>query len=305
MEKSKNYIGHILTLTTIIIYSFNTNAMKILVPNDIGANALVLLRAITMAVCYYIVSLFIKDKGAKPTYKEKIEMMFLGLYGFGIQLICYVNGLELTGTIDTMVIRSFEPIMIIGIAAIFFKRKIQRNEIIGMILGVGGTVYISISPHTKGAEDSILGNSFVIISSFLAGAYLLFVKPYAEKFSIITLMKWVSFGAVIVTIPFGLARLIEAPILYRKFDWLDWGSIFYVTVITSFIGSWLAVISLRYMSALVKGAYFYLLPITGTLVTMMFKLQYPTWHDPIAFGIILAGFIVVNLKTKTKEEHIR
>lgn len=301
MRKSKDYIGHILTLATIIIYSFNTNAMKIIVPNDISANALVLLRTITMAVCFCLASLFFRDKGRKPTSREKLDMMFLGLYGFGLQLMFYVNGLELTGTIDTMVIRTFEPIMMIGIAAIFFKRKIRRNEVIGMILGVGGTIYISITPHTKGVDDSLLGNIYVVLSSLLAGAYLIFVKPYAEKFSSITLMKWVSIGAFIVVIPFGSFGLVNAPILYRKFDWLDWGSIAYVTLITSFIGGWLAVLSLRYMSALVKGAYFYLLPITGTLVTMMFKLQYPTWHDPIAFAMILAGFIVVNIK---KKEHI-
>ena len=44
MPKSKAYIGHLMILATTFIYSFNTNFMKVIIPEWIGPNGLVLLR---------------------------------------------------------------------------------------------------------------------------------------------------------------------------------------------------------------------------------------------------------------------
>ena len=44
MPKSQAYIGHLMILATTFIYSFNTNFMKVIIPEWIGPNGLVLLR---------------------------------------------------------------------------------------------------------------------------------------------------------------------------------------------------------------------------------------------------------------------
>ena len=53
MPKSKAYIGHLMILATTFIYSFNTNFMKVIIPEWIGPNGLVLLRcsASTLVFC--------------------------------------------------------------------------------------------------------------------------------------------------------------------------------------------------------------------------------------------------------------
>ena len=41
MPKSQAYIGHLMILSTTFIYSFNTNFMKVIIPEWIGPNGLV------------------------------------------------------------------------------------------------------------------------------------------------------------------------------------------------------------------------------------------------------------------------
>ena len=84
-QKPKEIIGHLMVLSTIVIYSFNTNFMKILMPEWIGPHGLVLIRCTVMAFGFWIISLFIpaNKQQAKPKRKDILMMMLGGLLGIG------------------------------------------------------------------------------------------------------------------------------------------------------------------------------------------------------------------------------
>ncbi|MEG0500110.1 MAG: DMT family transporter, partial [Rikenellaceae bacterium] len=198
------------------------------------------------------------------------------------------------------VIRTLQPIIVIAIGALFFHNKISIYKIIGICLGIAGTVYISITPHHQGVQDSFLGDLFIFIATLFTAFYLIVIRPYAAKFKTVTIMKWMSLSSVVVCVPFGYRSLIEAPMFHNAFSWVVWGEFAYSLIFASMVAAFISVLSLRYISAFVKSTYIYLLPITGTLVAILLKIQYPTWHDPIAFVIILIGFALVNKKSKEK-----
>lgn len=300
MGKSKEYIGHILAIIAILIFSFNTNFMKSIMPEQIGAFGLVLARCLVSTVGFWIVGLFSHEaKGESPSRRDVWMIMLAGVMAISGNLLFYLKGLELTGPIDATVLRTLQPIMVIGIAAIFFHEKISRYKIIGICLGIIGTVYVSIAPHHHGVEDSFVGDVLIFIATAFTAIYLVMIRPYTVKYNTVTIMKWMSLSSLIVCIPFGYHSLITAPVFHAEtFSWIVWGKIAYSVIVGSMVALFISVLSLRYISAFVKSTYIYLLPITGTLVAIMLKLQYPNWHDPIAFVIILAGFILVNKKPK-------
>ena len=78
-QKPKEIIGHLMVLSTIVIYSFNTNFMKILMPEWIGPHGLVLIRCTVMAFGFWIISLFIpaNKQQAKPKRKDILMMMLV------------------------------------------------------------------------------------------------------------------------------------------------------------------------------------------------------------------------------------
>ena len=81
-----------MVLSTIVIYSFNTNFMKILMPEWIGPHGLVLIRCTVMAFGFWIISLFIpaNKQQAKPKRKDILMMMLGGLLGIVPQ--CGISG---------------------------------------------------------------------------------------------------------------------------------------------------------------------------------------------------------------------
>ena len=84
METSSNkaYLGHLFAFSTILISSFNTNFMKVLLDGWITANGLVVLRALTAVAGFWLVSLFVRPKPDMPRPgRRDILMMMLGLVG--------------------------------------------------------------------------------------------------------------------------------------------------------------------------------------------------------------------------------
>ena len=155
-QKPKEIIGHLMVLSTIVIYSFNTNFMKILMPEWIGPHGLVLIRCTVMAFGFWIISLFIpaNKQQAKPKRKDILMMMLGGLLGIGGNLLLYINGLNITGPVDAFVIRTVQPIIVIALAVLILHADFNRYKAIGIILGLAGTLYVSITPHTGVVKDS-------------------------------------------------------------------------------------------------------------------------------------------------------
>lgn len=297
MVKSKSYIGHILVFSTIIIYSFNTDFMKILIPNEIGSFGLVLARCLAMTIFFWGASLFTKEKN-KLTLRDIFVISVGGLLGTALNLIFYVKGVELTGPIDATVIRTLQPIMVITISAVLYHSKVSKFKIFGIILGVVGTIYTSITPHVKGVDDSFLGNIFVVFACLSSAIYIIVIKPYVSKYNPITIIKIMSLVSFIIVFPIGYKELIEAPIFHGEPDFKALSMLSYTLLISSVVAYYLTITALRYITPIVQSSYIYVLPIAETCVSILLKVQYPTWHDPVGFLLILGGFLLINKKDK-------
>ena len=212
-QKNREAVGHVMVLTTILIYSFNTNFMKILMPEWIGPHGLVLVRCAIMAFGFWIVSFFIpvSKQQAKPGRKDVLMMMLGGLLGIGGNLLLYINGLNITGPVDAFVIRTVQPIIVIGLAVLILHAEFNRYKAIGIILGLAGTLYVSITPHAGIVKDSFTGDVLILVSSVLTALYLILIKPYTQKFNSVIVMRWMSLAGFILVLPFGLHQVLHAP----------------------------------------------------------------------------------------------
>ena len=302
-QKPKEIIGHLMVLSTIVIYSFNTNFMKILMPEWIGPHGLVLIRCTVMAFGFWIISLFIpaNKQQAKPKRKDILMMMLGGLLGIGGNLLLYINGLNITGPVDAFVIRTVQPIVVIALAVFILHAKFTRNKAIGILLGLAGTLYISIVPHASGAKDSFTGDILIFLASVCSALFLILIKPYTQKYNPVIVMKWMSLAAFIVTLPFGIFQLLHAPIFTGEAPVHIWLELGFTLIFATMIAYFLNVKALQYISPFVESIYIYLLPITEAIISIALGLQEFSWHDPIALVLIIIGFILINKKTKTKE----
>lgn len=292
----KAYIGHLMILGTTLIYSFNTNFMKAMTPEWIHPNGLVLLRCTASAIGFWLIGLFIRPhtKTTPPTRKDIGMMLLGGALGMGGNLLFYINGVALTGPIDAFVIRTAQPIIVIALAILFLHQSFTRNKAFGILLGLAGALYASIMPHGGIVKDSFSGDILVFSSSVVYSFFLILIKPYTQKFDSVTVMKWMSLAAFLLTLPFGISPLIQARIFTTAVPLHIWLELCYILVFATLIGYFLSVYALKYITPLVESAYKYLLPITGAAVSISMGLQKFSWHYPIALALIVIGFILIN-----------
>ncbi|MGL5788186.1 MAG: DMT family transporter [Bacteroidales bacterium] len=296
-QNSKAYLGHLMALATIVIYSFNTNFMKTLMPDWINPFALVLLRTSSCAIGYWVICLFIKSaREQKPSGKDKVMMMLGGVLGMGANMLLYINGVAQTGPVDAFIIRTFQPTIVFVLSVIFLHKVFNFTKFTGIIIGLLGAVYVSIVPH-GGVTDSFWGDVQVLFSSVAYAFFLVLIKPYTQRFNPFLVMKWMSLSAFVFTFPFGIKELIEAPVFHHSFEWIVWGKIAF-TLIFSTMGAYiLALGALHYISAFKDSLYIYLLPVFGTAVAMWIGTDKFSWHDPIGLLLILIGFYLINRET--------
>lgn len=302
MAKIREITGHLMALGAILIYSFNTNFMKVIMPTHIEPEGLVLLRCGFGAIGFWLIGLFIPPQNSpKPGKKDILMMMLGGVLGMGANLLLYLRGLSITGPVDAFVIRTAQPIIVILLAVIILHSTFTKYKALGILLGLAGTIYVSVMPHEGQVHDSFGGDMLVFLSSVSYAFYLILIKPYTGKFNSLYVMKWMSLAAFIVSVPFGIHQLIQAPLFHEPTATYIWLEVGYILVFATLVGYFLNLKALNYISPFVESVYIYLLPITGAAVSISMGLQKFSWHDPIALALIVTGFILINLKKKEKK----
>lgn len=79
IPQSKAYIGHLMLLATTLIYSFNINFMKVVMPKWIKPSGLVLLRCIAGTIGFWLVGLLTSSgKSVMRPKNKEISMIILG-----------------------------------------------------------------------------------------------------------------------------------------------------------------------------------------------------------------------------------
>lgn len=298
-NQSRAWIGHLMVLSTILIYSFNTNFIKMLMPHWIGPEGLVLLRCTVSMVGFWLISLFIpRSSKPLPTLKEKGILLLGGALGMAGNLLVYLRGLSLTGPVDAFVIRTVQPIIVIAMSVLFLHAVFTRYKAVGIALGLAGTIYAALMPHEGIAHDSFGGDMLVFTSAIFNSLFLVLIKPYTVKFDAVTVMKWMSLSASIVALPFGIHQVFHAGIFTDAVPVTVWLQFAYIFIFATMIAYFLSVKALSYISPFVESAYIYLLPVTGSAVSILFGLQKFSWHDPIALALILSGFFFINKTSK-------
>ncbi len=302
MAKIRELTGHLMALGAILIYSFNTNFMKVIMPVHIEPEGLVVLRCAFGTIGFWLIGLFIAPQTSpKPGRKDILMMMLGGVLGMGANLLLYLRGLSMTGPVDAFVIRTVQPIIVILLAVIFLHATFNKYKALGILLGLAGTIYVSVMPHEGKVHDSFGGDMLVFLSSVSYAFYLILIKPYTTKFNSLYVMKWMSLAAFIISLPFGIRQLVMAPLFHEPTATHVWLEMGYILIFATLIGYFLNLKALNYITPFVESVYIYLLPITGAAVSIGMGLQKFSWHDPIALALIIAGFILINLKKKGKK----
>ena len=304
MENNKQIqlISHGALFLANLIYALNYTIAKGVMPAYIDPLGFILLRVSGACILFWILHAFFpKDKVAK---KDFIKLFICGVFGVALNQMMFFKGLNLTTPINAAVTMTSTPILVIIMASIIIKEKLNLKRITGIALGAAGAITLITQGEASISETAInptLGNTFIFINAASYALYLLFVKPLMAKYEALTVIKWVFTFGLLIVLPFGLTEFTEV-------DWFHLPTkailaLSFVVICTTFMAYLFNVFALKNLRASTVGFYIYLQPLLATAVAIMSNSDQLDLIKILASVLIFTGvFLVSGRKKSTASE---
>lgn len=289
--------GHLFVFVAYILFAVNIPVSKYLLPSHVSPEALTIMRMSFACVMFWITSLF--------TVKEKVPLKDIGLLfvcsmcGVVFNQGLFIQGLSNTSPLDASIITTGGPVFVMILAALILKEPITRMKAFGVLLGLGGAILLVLnSANVVERASSLTGNLMIVGSSLSYSFYLVLSRPLAERYSSITIMKWMFLFATFVLIPFTFNDVLEASAFnHEGIDFKELGAIFFVLFGATFLPYMLLPLAQKRIRPTSVSMYNYVQPIVASLIAVIIG------QDTLSLPVVISAVFVftgVYLVTQSK-----
>jgi len=249
------------------IYGVNHTVAKGLMPDVIQPYGFILLRISGALLLFWLISFFFTSE--KIDRSDWLRIISCAFFGMTLNMLMFFKGLSLSTPINSSVVITLVPVILLVMSAIFIKEKITWLKSIGIGLGlVGALLLILFGAKTQPNAPNIpLGNILFIINAFAYSTYLIIVKPLVAKYSSITLMKWFFLFAFIINIPIGYSEL--SMVNWSELSSTSIWQLVFVVVGTTFLTYLFNIYALKQLRPSTIGALIYLQPVLAVLYAVL------------------------------------
>lgn len=276
------------------IYGLNHTIAKEVMPHYVQPFAFILFRVVGAAVLFWIVSIF----GPKETIEKKDYMRILGcsIVGMGFNMLAFFKGLALSTPINSSVLVTTTPIIVLVLSVIFLKEWISFRKILGIVIGLLGALGLILfgSELRQDAPNIPLGNFLLLMNSVFYGSYLIVAKTLIAKYHPFTFMKWLFTLGILICAPFGYRELVETDFAGLPFAAI-W-RIAFVIIGTTFCTYLFNIFALTQLRASTLSAFVYVQPLIGIFYALATGQDSLTTLKIVAATLVLAGVYLASSK---------
>ncbi len=265
-------------------------------PDYIGAFGFVMLRVIGAAALFWIISIF--GPKEKIDKKDYLRMLICAILGMGVNMLVFFKGLSLSTPINSAVLITTTPIIVLIMSAILIKEKITRRKVLGIFIGLIGAMGLIVfgTEIRLDAPNIPLGNFLILMNSVFYGTYLILAKILISKYHPFTFMKWLFSLGILICLPFGFQEMSEIEWSLLPFD-IIWRIVF-VIIGTTFCTYLFNIFALTQLKASTLSAFIYVQPILGILFAIAMGKDTLTTIKVLAAAMVLFGVYLASRKTK-------
>ncbi len=297
MDKTK-VLALVAALTATTIYGLNHTIAKVVMPNYIGGFGFVQLRLLGAGLIFFIIGFFVPSQ--KIDTADYLRLFFAALLGMCINMLMFFKGLELSTPINSGVIITLTPIMVLILSYIFLKEKIGFVKLSGIFMGFTGALILIIygKKVALNAPNIMLGNIMFLINASAFAGYLVLSKPLTQKYNTIVLMKWMFF----------IGTILALPVTYREFTSVQWTSLpfeaiwrmCFVVIGTTFLTYMLNMYALKSLPASTIGAFIYIQPLIAIVYAIITGNDTLDTMKIIAMILVFSGVYFASTKIKKR-----
>jgi drug/metabolite transporter (DMT)-like permease len=291
MLNDRTFRAHLSIIGANLFFGVNYAVAKGVMPYHMKPNAFTLLRIVTAFSLYLVFSHF--KKLERIDRRDYPRFIAAGLLGVAVNQFVFLNGLNYTSPIDSSIIVTINPILVMIIASLAIGERITIKRVVGMIIGASGALMVILNRGMASfSSEHFLGNVMIFASTFSYAGYLVVVKPLMQKYDPLTVMKGVFLVGLIIILPFGAQGLVQT-------DWGSipgsiWGSIIFVLLGPTFLAYLLNSWGLRQVRATTVSIYNYTQPVIASFVAVILGQDLLDGVKVVAAGLVFAGVYLVS-----------
>lgn len=295
---SKRTLAFLAAIGATTIYGINHTLAKGVMPYYVQPFGFIFLRVTGAALLFWGISFF--GPKEKIDKKDWWRMLVAALLGMVINMLAFFKGLQLSTPINSSVLITISPIIVVALSAFFLKERITLNKGFGIVLGfIGALVLVLFGAELRQDAPNIpLGNVLFIVNAATYGAYLIIAKKLLAKYHPFTLMKWLFTIAVIINFPITIGEFLQ--IEWATMPLWVYGVIAFVIVGTTFCTYLFNIFAMTQLKASTVGAFIYVQPLFGILFALLTGKDALTLVKLVAASLVLIGVYLASKKVKPK-----
>lgn len=303
MKTDKDIKGHAAMFIAGVLWGLNSPIMKSLLNFDNGMitpMALTLFRMIGAAVLFWIGSFFLPKEHVKP--HDMMLLFFASIFAIVLNQGAFAFGLSLTSPLDASIITTTAPIITMIFAALFLKEPITNKKVAGVFIGALGALLLIISSQQQavsGGKHAIWGDLLCLLAQFSFAIYLTVYKGLIERYSTVTLMKWMFVYASLCFIPFSFRDV--GMIEFGELPAEIWIKSAFAIVCATFVTFLCLSYAQKKLRPTIIGMYNYLQPIVAGIVAIALGMETFGLMKGLSIVLVFLGVYVVT-QSKSKAD---
>lgn len=294
---NKHIQGHIFALSANILWGLMAPIGKSALA-EFSPLSVTTFRMVGAAACFWLLSLFCKRE--QVDHRDMLKIFFASLFALVFNQGVFIFGLSLTSPIDASIVTTTLPIVTMIVAAVYLKEPVTNKKVLGIFVGaMGALILILSSQSAAGGGGSIWGDLLCLTAQISFSIYLTVFKGLSQRYSPITLNKWMFVYASMCYIPFSYHDV--AAIDWNGISTAAWLQVGYVVVGGSFLAYICIMTAQRLLRPTVVSMYNYMQPIVASIVTIIIGLGTFNLEKGIAIALVFLGVYIVTQSKSRKD----
>lgn len=296
--------GHSAMFTANFLWGIMSPISKsIFLTGLVSAFSLTNMRMAGAAALFWVASLFMPRE--RVNCRDLFLLFVASLFGISLNQGFFVLGLSYTTPIDASVVASLTPIITMVLAAFIQKEPMTGKKVIGVFMGLSGALMLILNGAdsvSKGfSGDRVMGSLFCLVAEVSFAIYYVAFKGLINRYTPVTLMKWMFLFATICCLPFGWTDLWSIPFGDLKPTmYLD---LFFVIFGATFLSYMLVSVGQKRLRPTILSMYNYIQPIMAALLAIWWGMDSFDLKKGFAILLVFLGvYVVTTSKSRAQVE---
>jgi len=292
-------IGHSALLVVNILFGINMSVSKDLLNGVVSPVGLSTLRFLAGTVAFWMFALIKREHVSK---KDLLILLVGASFGLLGNQVFFLQGLSRTSTIDASIIATTVPILTMILSALILKEPISWLKAIGVLVGASGAVFLVYSAQQGELKSGdMIGDLLCFGSALSFSLFLVITKPVMQRYSSLTVMKWMFLFATLLMLPFSINDI--SSVNYSGMELRNLLSFGFVIIFATVIPYLLIPVGQKTLRPTTQAMYNYVQPIVAVAIAIIAGTNTFTVTKAFAASLVFIGvYIVTRSKSRADVE---